>query len=89
MRLAAPVALMAAAALLIGCDADGLSTDDPVWNLSVREGTTPPRYVATFDKEPVVGETENYSLCREVQARLQAGRDDVRYRCEVGRFRAR
>lgn len=89
MRLTTRVVLATAAVLHSGCDADRLSTDDPVWSLSVREGTAPPRYVATFDMEPGGDEMENQSRCAEVQAQLQAGRDDVRYRCEVGRFRAR
>lgn len=89
MRLTTRVVLATAAVLISGCDADRSSTDDSVWNLTVREGTAPPRYVATFDMEPGGDEMENHSRCAEVQALLQAGRDDVLYRCEVGRFRYR
>lgn len=87
MRLPAQVVLAAFATLLLGCDADGLATDDPVWHLSVREGTDALRYVATFDLEQGLDQPGNQSLCLEVQARLQANQDDVQYRCEVGRFR--
>jgi hypothetical protein len=87
MRLTAKAGLAAVATLLSGCDADGLSTDDPVWHLSVRQGAAAPRYVATFDMEAGLDERGNHSRCREVQARLQAGRYDVQYLCKVGRFR--
>jgi hypothetical protein len=88
MGLTTKVVLSAAAVLLLGCDADRLSTDDPVWHLSVRDGAAPSRYVATFDMEPGGNNMKNHSRCADVRAQLQAGRNDVQYRCAVGRFRA-
>lgn len=89
MHLAIKVVLATAVLLLASCDSDRLSTDYPVWNLSVQEGASPPRYVATFDMNPGGGDIDNQSRCADIQAQLQAGRDDVRYHCELGRFRDR
>ena len=82
--------VMAAAALLLsGCDADQLSTDDPVWHLSVQQSIAPPRHVATFDREPGADGSSNHARCIAVQTRLQADRTDLSYSCAVGRYRSR
>lgn len=73
-------------ALLVcqGCDADRMSTDNPVWTL-VR-GSSPEAYVATFDDVA----SENHTHCESLRDRLQrTAKPGETYRCIVGRMGAK
>lgn len=64
-----------------GCDADRMSTDNPVWTL-VR-GSSPEAYVATFDDVA----SENHIHCESLRDRLQdTAKLGETYRCIAGRM---
>ncbi len=75
---------------LAACDADRLSTDDPVWTLYRRDAAAARRHVATFDSErrPGAGGS-NGQDCEAVSRSLNDTAQDGRFWCELGRYRAR
>ena len=73
-------------AALAGCDADRMTSDDPIWRLYTEAEGATPRYIATFDVFAATGDTlGNSGRCEAVREVLQAARPDVRYVCVVGR----
>ncbi len=72
-------------AVLAGCDADRMSTDDPVWRLYAESEGQPPRSVGTFDLMDKKGGAGNREGCETVREAMQAAQPDVRYVCVVGR----